>query len=152
MTDIKAIQTDDGEWTLGITGSDLTSEDGLDTAIAMSLFTDARAPDNAFAIPEKRRGWMGNLESPIEGRQLGGFLWLVDQSRLTQDTLNTSVNYARLALNWFIEDGIANSIVVTGEIIPRSGIRLKVVFTAQTDKVSTHYFDLWEQTGVANAA
>ena len=94
---------------------------------------------------------MGNLESPVEGRELGSLLWLVDQSKLTQDTVNTSVNYARLALNWFIEDRIANSIVVTGEIVPRSGIRLKVVFTVQSGKVSTHYFNLWEQTG-QNAA
>ena len=151
MTDIKAFQNTAGEWTLGITDGDLTEEDGFDTAIAMSLFTDARAPDNAVVIPEKRKGWMGNLESPVEDRELGGLLWLVDQSKLTQDTLNTSVNYARLALNWFIEDQIANSIVVTGEIVPRSGIRLKVVFTALSGKISTHYFNLWEQTGI-NAA
>lgn len=151
MTDIKAIQTEDGGWTLGITGSDLTPEDGFDTAIAMSLFTDARAPDNSVAIPEKRRGWMANLESPVEGRQIGSLLYLVDQSRLTQDTLNESVNYAQLALNWFVEDFIANLVVVSGEIVPRSGIRLKVVFTAKSGSVSTHYFNLWENTG-KNAA
>lgn len=149
MTEIKAAQNSVGEWTLGITGSDLTPEDGFDTAIAMTLFTDARAPDSVVAIPEKRSGWMGNLESPVEDRQLGSLLWLVDQSKLTQDTLNTSVNYARLALNWFIEDGLANSVVVTGEIVPRSGIRLTVVFTAQSGEVSTHYFNLWEATGNA---
>lgn len=152
MTEIKAFQNPAGEWTLGVTDGDLTEEDGFDTAIAMSLFTDARAPDNAVAIPEKRRGWMGNLESPVEGREFGGLLWLVDQSKLTQDTLNISVNYAQLALQWFIEDLIATSVVVTGEIVPRSGIRLKVVFTAKSGKVSTHYFNLWEQTGVKNAA
>ena len=54
-------------------------------------------------------------------------------------------------LNWFVEDGIANSVVVSGEIVPRSGIRLTVVFTAQSGKVSNHYFNLWENTGV-NAA
>ena len=151
MTDIKAIQTDEG-WTLGITDGDLTEEDGFDTAIAQTLFTDARAPDNAVVIPEKRSGWMGNLESPVEGRELGSLLWLVDQSKLTQDTVNTSVNYARLALEWFKEDGLATSIIVTGGIAPRSGIRLTVVFTAQSGKVSTHYFNLWERTGVNNAA
>ena len=151
MTDIKATQNPSGEWTLGITDKDLTPEDGFDTAIAMTLFTDARAPDSAVAIPEKRRGTMLDLVSPVEGRLHGSLLWLVDQSKLTQDTLNTSVNYAQLSLQWFIDDQIATSILVTGEIVPRSGIRLTVVFTAQSGKVSTHYFNLWQQTG-QNAA
>ena len=102
MTDIKATQNAIGEWTLGITDKDLTPEDGFDTAIAQVLFTDARAPGDTVPIPEKRRGWMGNLVSPVEGRQMGSLLWLVDQSKLTQDTLNTSVNYAQLALNIFV--------------------------------------------------
>lgn len=147
--DIKAFKTDQQEYTVRIQDGDFIPDDGFDTVIHMSLLTDARATEDQVAVPENRRGWPGNLVSPVEDRQLGGWLWLVDQSRLTADTLNRSINYAQLSLNHLVEDGLAKSVVVSGEIVPRSGIQLTIVITSVSGVTSTHYVKLWENTGNA---
>jgi phage gp46-like protein len=147
--DIKAFINDNNQVSVNFNDGDFTEEDGFDTAILISLLTDARAPDDRVLIPEKRRGWMGDLESPVENRSLGGFLWLIDQRRLTVDTLNDSINFAQLALNWFVEDGIAKSVTVSGDIIVKKGIQLLIVITSILGKTSSHYVNLWELTGNA---
>ena len=147
--DIKAFPTDQQEYTMRIQDGDFIPDDGFDTVIYMSLLTDARATEDQVAVPENRRGWPGNLVSPVEDRQLGGWLWLVDQSRLTPDTLNRAINYAQLSLNHLVEDGLAKSVVVSGEIVPRSGIQLIIVITSVSGVTSTHYVNLWGNTGNA---
>jgi phage gp46-like protein len=150
MSDLKLTQSDDGVFDLVIENGNFVIEDGFDTSIWVSLLTDARAPRDKVVLPENRRGWMGNLVSPVVGRDLGGLLWLTEQRRLTQKTLNEVVDYARKALNWFVEDGTATSLAVTGEITPRSGITLAITITALNGLTETHYINLWEVTGNVN--
>ena len=146
--DIKLFQ-ENGFFDIGIENGDFIAEDGFDTAIWVSLFTDARADESQVVLPENRRGWMGNIGSPVEGRQLGGLLWLVEQRRLTQETLNEAIDYARKSLVWIIDDGIAQILKVNGEIVPRHGIQLEITITTVLGDTSTHYVKLWEVTGNA---
>ena len=73
---------ENGSFDLVIENGDFKNEEGFDTAIWVSLFTDARASESQVLIPENRRGWLGNLVSDVEERQLGSFLWLVEQRKL----------------------------------------------------------------------
>ena len=141
MIDIKILNTNNN--TINITNGDFESDEGLSTAIYLSLFTDARAPDDIVANKELQRGWIGNIVSPIEGRELGSLLWLVDQSKLTQKNLNDAIGYAESALEWIVEDGFAISIEITGNIIPRKGFEL-IIDIFLDDKVKQYYIDLWE--------
>lgn len=145
--DVKIIKDENDKFTIGITNGDLTPENAFDTPINMSLFIDARAPADLVVSPEKRRGWLGNTVSLVEGRQLGSLLWLVDQSRLIPDTLNKNINFAQLSLNWFVEDGIAKSVKVGGTIIPRKGVQLDIEITSLSGVTTNHYVNLWELTG-----
>lgn len=147
MIDIKLTQDEFGSFDFTIKNGDFEGVEGFDTAIDMSLFTDRRAtPDKVFK-PELRRGWMGDTESPVNGREIGSWLWLLNQRRLTQDTLNEAISFARDALNWFVEDGVAKDIAVAGVIVPRGGIALTITITALDGRVDTHYRPLWEVTG-----
>ena len=146
--EIKLIKNSVGEFTIGIENGDLINDDGFDTAINVSLFSDARAPADKVLAPENRRGWIGDLVSPVANRLWGSWLWLVNQRRLTPDTLNENINFAQLALDWFVIDGIAKSVVVSGEIVPRLGNRLLIVMTSLSGEVSNHYVDLWKKTGI----
>lgn len=150
MSDLKLVQGPDGVFDLVIEDGNFVIEDGFDTSIFVSLLSDARAPEDKVVLPENRRGWQGNLVSPVEGRELGGLLWLTEQRRLTQDTLNETIDYARKSLNWFVEDGIATSVDVVGVIVPRSGITLIITITALNGQTETHYINLWEVTGNVN--
>ena len=142
-----ALIFDGSGFDLVIEDGDFKNEEGFDTAIWVSLFTDARASESQVLAPENRRGWMGNLVSDVEEREVGGLLWLAEQRRLTQDSLNEIVDYVRKSLNWFIEDNIAQKIEVSGEIVPRSGIAISIIITTSDGSTSSHYIPMWEVTG-----
>lgn len=148
-TDIAVIQDDKGRFDVAIENGDLKAVDGLDTALYVSLLTDARANDQQIPVPEYRRGWIGNIASPVEGRQLGSLMWLVDQRRLTQTTLNEVVDYARKSLQWMLEDDVCVNVEVTGSIVPTQGIRLNITMTSKEGITESRYVDLWKQTGSA---
>ena len=132
---------------LAIENGDFKNQDGMDTALNVSLFTDARATREQVVVPENRRGWLGNIVSEVAERQLGGYLWLTEQRRLTQDTLNEVVDYCRKSLVWLLEDNVCLGLEVTGAIVPRTGIALNVDITARNGATDSHYFPLWEVTG-----
>ncbi len=135
-----------GLWDIEFENGDIKYTNGLETTVFISLLTDARAAaDQAFA-PEKRRGWLGNVASPVDGRDLGGLLWLVDQARLNQDTLNSAIDYANKALNWLVEDGLVIEIKVTGRIIPTKYIELNITLVSKTGDASNVYVPLWRNT------
>jgi phage gp46-like protein len=146
--DILVTQDSEGIFDISIESGDIKGADGLDTAIAISLFTDARAPTNLVPTIHKQRGWVGNLVSVVTGRQLGGLLWLVNQRRLIQSTVNNCVTYARDSLQWMLDDNVLKRLTVTGEIVPTEGILLTIVTTALSGITETRYYKLWEVTGV----
>lgn len=145
-TDIKIEQQLDTSFDVSIVDGDLACTRGFETAIWTSLLTDARASESQVIIPEYRRGWPGNMVSPVENRQLGSHLWLIDQRRLNQSTLNEAIDHARNALLWFIDDGLAKNVVVDGIIVPTCGIQLSIVITSYSGETETHYVKLWEIT------
>ena len=141
--DIKLNQQN-GYFDIAVENGDFANEDGFDTAIWVSLFTDARATLSQVLLPEKRRGWLGNITFD---EQLGGFLWLVEQRRLTQDTLNETVDYARKSLNYLVDDNIVSKIEVEGEIVPKRGIAITILITTLDGSTSQHYVEMWKYTG-----
>lgn len=141
------LEQNNGKFDIAIENGDFANENGFDTAIWVSLFTDARASESQVILPENRRGWLGNLVSDNPERQLGGYLWLSEQRRLDQDTLNETVDFIRKSLSWFTEDGIAVSIDVSGEIIPLYGITISIYIKSLDGVTSKHFIDLWKLTG-----
>lgn len=98
---------------------DLIYDQGLQTAVYISLFTDRRADDDDI-LPDSqstdKRGWWGDLASPdVEGDQIGSRLWLLERSKTTADVLVRAKEYVEECLEWLIEDGIASDIDVAVE-------------------------------------
>jgi phage gp46-like protein len=92
-----------GDWLLDPPG--LAAEHNLETAVLLSLWTDASAhPDDV--IPDgtdDRRGWWGNWQRP-EAIPLGSRLWLLDREKSTEDTRRRAEEYAAEALQWLLDD------------------------------------------------
>lgn len=149
MLDIALFQTTKG-YDIAVENGDLSGVNNFKTAIEVSLFSDARADSNEVFLPQARRGWMGDLNSRIEGQSYGSKLWLLQQERLTQTTLNKAINYARLSLQWLIEQNQARFIDVSGSIIPAQGIALNISITSILGITENHYVELWENTLNAN--
>jgi len=98
-------------------GSDFETHEGLETAIQISLFTDARVEaDELPSWETEKRGWWGDLFSSVPGDRTGSKLWLLAREKRLEDVPPRAEEYCREALAWLIEDGVAESIEVDVEI------------------------------------
>lgn len=114
-----AIRTD---FAISLTGPDLAADDGLRTAVLVSLFTDCRAEadDELPAGDGDRRG---SWDDPERGSRL----WLLSREKQTARTLERAREYAEEALAWLVEDGIARAVTVTAEWVRTGVLGLRVV-------------------------
>jgi len=139
MTDIALIQHDNGFFDIALNGVDLATHAGLESAIIISLYTDARA-SNDDLIPDgtdDRRGWWGG--------SFGSKLWLIDRAKATQETLNQAREYCHEALQWLIDDGVARVVDVTTEWL-RDGVMIITVDITRPDgdRNTFKFADAWE--------
>lgn len=103
----------------------LATEEGLRTAVVVSLFTDARAGDDD-RLPDggaDRRGWWADTWPEFEGDNTGSHLWLLAREKQLPLVLERARRYARAALQWLIDDGIAAEVSVDASF-PRTGVLL----------------------------
>lgn len=114
--DIALIQQDDGSFDVAMDGPDLALDGGLQTAVILSLFCDARArPDDKLpgGPNDDRRGYWGDAYADVPGDVWGSRLWLLERAVCDQETLNLAQEYTGEALQWMIDDGIASTIDIT---------------------------------------
>lgn len=93
---------------------DLLREEGIATAVLISLFTDRRADeDDLLDDPTEMRGWWGDQTSADANDKLGSRLWLLERATVSQKNMVKAKGYITEALQWLIDDGIAQKINVT---------------------------------------
>lgn len=110
---------------LRVVNGQLEPEAGLLTAVVISLFTDrrARADDPLPARETNRRGWWGDVLPEAAGDQIGSRLWLLSREKTTEQVRLRAIEYAREALAWLREDGIAEDVEIEAEIQrPNAGV------------------------------
>ena len=113
----------------------------LVSAVVNSLFSDARAPAGLLAYMAARdgvdvstidpRGWpleqfTAANDNATPRVRYGSLLWTLQREKQTQATLNRAISYAREALDWMTDDGIARDISIEGEWIARGRLALAV--------------------------
>ena len=95
MHDLALLNTEHGDFDLVIEDGDLLGDDGLMTAVTISVFTDRLARDDD-PLPESmpgqvsdRQGWWGDLMR-LDGRAapIGSRLWLLNREKETQEVVN----------------------------------------------------------------
>lgn len=115
MIDIK-LAFGDRQADLASLGYDLDTDDSIQTAIIVSLFTDreADATDELPAGETDRRGWC--LDSTLtDGDKIGSKLWLLQREKQTEHTRRRAEQYCREALQWLLDDGLVGSLEVVAE-------------------------------------
>lgn len=145
MQDVLIRANSDGLYDFVIEGNEFASAGGFETAIPVSLFTDARAPAALVAEPQNRRGWIGNIMTAATMRQLGSILWALDQTRITQETLNLARLEAQAAFQWMIDDSVALGVLVDLSRAPAGAIVITIRIT-DTSNVVSRYQTLWRAT------
>ncbi len=115
--------------------ADYTSDEGLETAVSLSLFTDRSAEEGDTLPPgqtDKRGSWMDAVPV-VPGDRGGSRLWLLSAAKQTRDTLTKAEFYAREALQWMLDDKVTDKIDVVASV-PRSGV-LGLVITINRPSV-----------------
>lgn len=118
----------------------LTEDDGLDTAVILSLFTDRRA-EPGDVIPDgsdDKRGHWSDSFPIIEGDLQGSRLWLLNREKQLPEVMNDAKSYCEESLAWMIEDGVARSVTVT-VTNPRNGILHAQIQIAKPDGTNNQY-------------
>ena len=126
-------------------GKDFASVDGFETAILVSIFTDARASASEVPDPFKRRGWLGNLLTFEEGIELGSKLWLLDQSRITATEINQARAFTVEALRRFTADRLITGLEVDVSQLSARAIRIRITFFNEDNEIE-RVSVLWRRT------
>lgn len=116
---------------LALAGADLATDDGLKTAIIVSLFTDRRAePDDVLPTGTDRRGWWADAyvtRPDGQPESHGSRLWLLSREKTAAAALQKAQEYAEEALAWLVEDGVADQVqVITERQVDRLAIGVTV--------------------------
>src|SRR5579859_1817812 len=120
-----------------IVNGDLAIDDGLDTAVAISLWSDrlANADDEIPDGSADRRGWWGDAYLPVlstgQPDRIGSRLWLLARALQTLETQQHAQAYVREALQWMVDDGVVASVTVPLPTFPRPGAMIIVAVLAQ---------------------
>lgn len=130
---------------LTVVDSDLACDQGLATAVLLSIFTDRRALDDddpPSGDSQDRRGWWADQFAEIEGDKFGSRLWLLDRSKRTQESALRANEYAAESLAWLIEDGVCSGVDL--EIDPKTALLIGVSLQRPgKDDVSIRFAHVW---------
>lgn len=100
----------EGDVILG--NGDLEREEGLGTAVLMSLFSDRLADDSDNYDNNDKKGWWADALLPDEGDLIGSRLYLLDRAKTLPNTEVKAKEYIYEALEWMIDDGIAEEVEI----------------------------------------
>lgn len=152
MSDI-AVKIVDGCFQLDIENGDLLTEQGLETAVLISLFSDQRI--NEEELPPgliSKRGWWGDLFADFEGDKIGSKIWILDRSKNSLETLAQLETYAKECLAWMITDGVASSIEVEGEIDEDNNQQINLSISITRPSGETDIFGIiWDEQNLKRA-
>jgi phage gp46-like protein len=96
-----------------VVNGDLALDDGLETSLIISLFTDRRAGDDDVLpdpMDSNRRGWWGDSYAPIQGDLMGSRLWLRARERDEKQTFLRMKLDLEEATEWYVADGISSKV------------------------------------------
>jgi phage gp46-like protein len=136
-----------GDWVFA--PPDLASGRDLETAATISLFTDRLAHvDDRLPDPteDDRRGWWADWDH--EGGPIGSRLWLLSREKETEDVRLRAEEYCREALQWMLDDDVADSIEVSAAWAPGAPGRLDVDVAIARDRavlLRRHFSWAWRQ-------
>lgn len=128
---------------LAIEGGDLVTDSTLETAVLLSLYTDRRAlPEDVLpADGIDRRGWWCDAYSE---RLQGSRLWLLSREKDLATVLRRAELYAKEALTWVLEDGIAETLEVEAVHLRAGVLQLIVVINRKSGgQLAGHYEYVW---------
>ncbi len=145
-----------GSADLALDGQDFETDDTFETAVLLSLFTNARAKPGDVLPAEfgsKRGGWWANALSPVDGDNFGSRLWLLARAKRDPELLARAQEYAAEALAWFVEDGAVEKVVVATSFTADGWLLIDVTFYRPKSAPTSFKYDYnWRAQEARRAA
>lgn len=148
MADIALAITDASAFDVDLDGYDLLRDDGLETAVFLSLFTDRRA--SADIVPaefskDDLRGYWGDTYADVDGDQHGSLLWTLEREKQTGATLARAQQYVIEALDWMKTDFVSDRIEVATSYSSRGimSIQIDIYRPGKKEPVKYQYDYEW---------
>jgi len=135
---------------------DLVLEQGLFSAIIISIFTDGRAADEDILpniLDTNRRGWWGDLiNPPVQNDKIGSRIWLLERSKTLPEVLVQAKEYIKESLQWIIDDGLASEIKIEVERQPNGqttflAFKVTMVLILESVQGASMSFDILARFG-----
>ncbi|PHM60612.1 bacteriophage protein [Xenorhabdus stockiae] len=129
------------DWLAG--RGDIVTGNDLQTAIIISLFTDRQARADDAIDGTDRRGWWGDSSADY---QIGSRLWLLHRQKLTTAVALTAEDYAREALQWMLDDGVASAIDIHTQIVWPDRLNMMIRYQRPgRNNEDLRFFWVWER-------
>lgn len=136
------------DFDLNLKNWELEYDDGLESSILISLYSDARVSLEELQPGEiSRRGFWGDAVDNPENHNTGSKLWMLDRATITSELLESAREWCEEALQWLIDDRIAESVTVTTAYKPtdRSVMEIGIQIVRPTGNRVAYKFDfVWE--------
>lgn len=141
----------EGGGDVAIAENDLARDDGLETAVLLSLFCDRRAPAGE-RLPRGQtsaRGWFGDEFAEVPGDQTGSHLWLLEGASWSESTARRAEQYARESLQWMLDDRLAERVEATASLPDEGVLELVIRIQRPSAPAATYRYGLsWAAQGV----
>ncbi len=150
MVDIAIVYagpTPQGDWS--VAGGGLAIDGGgLASDVGVSLFTDARAPDDvvlASGSTDRRGCWIDTYQE----FSVGSLLWLLARAKKTGSTglLIQAQNTCQAALQHLLDAGVAVSITVAARWITPTSMGINIAITEPSGNTSSFAY-AWAWNGI----
>jgi len=140
--DIKLTPDEFGIGNIEVSGNDLAVDNGLNTAVYISLFTDARVDDESLLDDKTdKRGYWADV---FDDKPMGSKLWLLAREKNLSAVLDKAKTYCQDALKWLIEDGIAKKITVNTESVSENILGIETIIQKPSDEIlNFKYYYNW---------
>jgi phage gp46-like protein len=149
--DIRLVyEAEQGFADLVVDDRDLARDDGLETAVTISLFTNRRA-DAEDLLPDddgSLQGWWADNADPADNDPdyIGSKLWLLGRGKFTIDLPARAEEFAGEALQWMIDDGVASAVQVQASRTVNNELLIEVRIVRPDGVTATffRYFYNWQ--------
>lgn len=132
---------------LTIVDDDLGIDQGLVTSGLLSLLVDARAePEDNPPDADDPRGYWADEFSAVVGDRAGSKLWLISRRTPAGGAEPVAEQYTREALQWYLDDGIAESVNVDASVETTRLTLLVEIRSPTGDALAFRLLDLWSGT------
>lgn len=113
-------------------------------SVLISLFTWRRANDDDDVPSADRRGWWADAFAPEQGDKIGSRLWLLGRAALSDQTPAQAELYAREALQWLVDDGVALGLQVSARRVGVDRLDMAMTITrGEGDALALRFDNVW---------